>query len=172
LRNSDRLDIAAQEIDRSLQPLACQLEPDQIVFQNFEVGLGLEIGICGRIRLLPCCLDLSGGSFGIGVASTNRGRDRNNGSKANNGQAQASRHTSKAWSSHGAATLRSSGAGITHTLKNCSWHCDVGYGHFKRLMMIIMGTSSATLELKDIHVRRDDTTVIGRISCQVEDDHH
>jgi hypothetical protein len=39
-------------------------------------------------------------------------------------------------------------------------------------MMIIMGTSSATLELKDIHVRRDDTTVIGRSSCQVEDDHH
>jgi|TARA_R110002110_G_scaffold110330_3_gene275037 ABC-type molybdenum transport system ATPase subunit/photorepair protein PhrA len=36
----------------------------------------------------------------------------------------------------------------------------------------IMGTSSATLELKDIHVRRDDTSVIGRMSYKVEDDQH
>ena len=35
-----------------------------------------------------------------------------------------------------------------------------------------METSSATLELKDIHVRRDHTNVIGRISCKVEDDQH
>ena len=38
--------------------------------------------------------------------------------------------------------------------------------------MSVMGTSSATLELKDIHVRRDDTSVIGSISCRVEDDQH
>ncbi|MEJ6721956.1 ATP-binding cassette domain-containing protein [uncultured Ilumatobacter sp.] len=38
--------------------------------------------------------------------------------------------------------------------------------------MKIVGTPSATLELKDIHVRLDDTTVIGRISYRVEDDQH
>lgn len=38
--------------------------------------------------------------------------------------------------------------------------------------MNIMGTNSATMELRDIHVRRDDTVVIGGISCKVEDDQH
>jgi iron complex transport system ATP-binding protein len=38
--------------------------------------------------------------------------------------------------------------------------------------MSIIGTSSATLELKDIHVRRDDTSAIGRMSYKVEDDLH
>ena len=119
-RNGHGLDVAPQEIDGGTQPLTFQLESDHIVFKNFKVGLGLEIGIRGCIGLLPGCLDLSGRALGVGLVGAHRGRDRENGREANNDQADASSQTSSNRPDNDPPTLRSSGAGDPHTMLKCS----------------------------------------------------